>query len=148
FGDSELADAAERVLGKVETVLPIDRKGFVEGTPLFAHRARSAPGLSFDLAVLRRAIREHRTANLDYVDAEGATTRRRIRPLGMAFFGPSWLLMGWCELREDFRAFRPDRIRVLEVLDETFVDEPPRDLATYIDWLRREYPGATEPVCS
>ncbi|QDV04896.1 HTH domain protein [Planctomycetes bacterium Poly30] len=137
FGDAELAASARRALRKVEAALPDHRRPYVEGTPLLAHNMRSYPPLKFDLAVLRHAIRDFRYADLDYVDADGAPTRRRVRPLGMAFFGTTWLLMGWCELREDFRSFRPDRIHGLEISSETFVDAPPRDLCTYLTTLRQ-----------
>ena len=145
FGDSELGKAAARVLGKVEAVLPDDRRPFVEATPLFAHNMRADIAGGFDLAILRRAIRELRFIDLDYVDAKGESSKRRVRPLGMAFFGPTWLLMAWCELREDFRTFRPDRIADIEITGETFVNEPPRDLATYVAKLQAEYGGGIAP---
>ena len=151
FGDSELEKAAARVLGKIEAVLPDDRRAYVEGTPLFAHNMRVEQSNSFDLATLRHAIRDRRYADLDYVDRTGATTQRRVRPLGMAFFGVNWLLMAWCELREDFRAFRPDRMQGLDVLDKTFGHEPAKELSTYLAKLQAEYgtcsnePGASSP---
>lgn len=48
---------------------------------------------------------------LDYADQHGATSARVIRPLGLWFWGKVWTVMGWCELRDDFRMFRLDRIR-------------------------------------
>ena len=38
-------------------------------------------------------------------------------------------LAAWCELRNDFRSFRVDRVETLEVLDDTFRDEPGKTLA-------------------
>ncbi|WED27232.1 HTH domain-containing protein [Vibrio sp. DW001] len=43
-------------------------------------------------------------------DAEETQTQRAIRPLGLAFWGNGWTLASWCEIREDFRVFRLDRI--------------------------------------
>jgi predicted DNA-binding transcriptional regulator YafY len=37
----------------------------------------------------------------------------------------------WCELREDFRNFRTDRMSGLAVLDEAIPDEPGRDLEAF-----------------
>ncbi|MEZ6015145.1 MAG: YafY family protein [Planctomycetota bacterium] len=139
FGDSELARAARRALGKIEVVLPDERRGFLAGTPLLAHASPYNGALRFDLAGLRRAIRERRLVQIDYVDASERASARRIRPLALAFFGPAWLLMAWCELRAAFRTFRPDRIEALDVLDEAFLDEPGKDLATYVAALRAEY---------
>jgi predicted DNA-binding transcriptional regulator YafY len=44
------------------------------------------------------------------LDAEGAKTERPVRPLGLWFWGKVWTLVAWCELRDDFRMFRVDRI--------------------------------------
>jgi predicted DNA-binding transcriptional regulator YafY len=51
-----------------------------------------------------------------------------VRPLGLFFWAPIWSLTAWCELREDFRSFRLDRIGALDVLPERFHDEPGRTI--------------------
>ena len=45
-----------------------------------------------------------------------------------------WTLSAWCELRNDFRGFRIDRIVGLVVLEEQFRQEPGKTLA---DLLRK-----------
>ena len=132
WGDSELAHAAERALGKVQAVLPEERQHLVEATPLFAPAHFGEGLVRFDIAGLRHAIRERRYVRVSYVDYHGAATERRLRPLAMVFLGQVWLLTAWCELRDDFRAFRPDRIKRLEVLEERFPDEPGKRLQDYV----------------
>ena len=51
-----------------------------------------------------------------------------MRPLGLFFWGKPWTLAAWCELREDFRNFRLDRIGDSTLLEEVFVDEPGKTL--------------------
>jgi predicted DNA-binding transcriptional regulator YafY len=72
------------------------------------------------LAELRTAIRERRKVCFAYVDKDGAATARTIWPLGLFFWGRTWSLAGYCELREGFRNFRADRVRELCVLEERF----------------------------
>ena len=55
---------------------------------------------------------------MDYTDAKGDATQRTIRPLGLYFWGKVWTLLAWCELRDDFRGFRVDRI-VNPIVDGT-----------------------------
>ena len=43
-----------------------------------------------------------------------------IWPLAIAYFETVRLIVAWCELREDFRNFRTDRISAADFLDETF----------------------------
>ena len=53
----------------------------------------------------------------------------------MARSGRKWTLAAWCELRNDFRNFRLDRVIESTVLDEAFDDEAGktlRDLLTKI----------------
>jgi len=52
---------------------------------------------------------------------------------------PTWTLAAWCELRNDFRDFRLDRVKSIDMLDDAFVDEPGRTLR---DLLARYGPQA------
>ena len=54
-----------------------------------------------------------------------------MRPLGLYFWGKVWTLAAWCELRDDFRSFRVDRIRDPE-LSEPFEAEPAKSLEAFI----------------
>jgi predicted DNA-binding transcriptional regulator YafY len=58
--------------------------------------------------------------------------------LGLAFFGNRWTLLGWCEMRDDFRAFRLDRMRELRVLPERFENEPGKTMDDYLAMMRDE----------
>ena len=55
-----------------------------------------------------------------------------MRPLALAFYGPVWLLIAWCELREDFRAFRLDRMREMTVLETRFAEERGKTLHDFV----------------
>ena len=65
----------------------------------------------------------------------GSPTARAVRPLALFFYGPVWLLAAWCELRQDFRSFRLDRMSELAVLDERFGPERGK---TIQDFLKRD----------
>lgn len=47
-------------------------------------------------------------------------------------FTDGWLFVGWCELRKDFRAFRRDRISLIEETGEHFANDSDKNLATYL----------------
>lgn len=129
--DPELAGAAAEALGKIEAALPRDRSHLVQGTPLFAPEEHFRVEITIDLAVLRQAVREQRRLRFDYTDAGGVPTVRTVRSLALSFYGPIWLLAGWCELREGFRTFRLDRMRDLAVL-ERVPPEPGRTLQDFL----------------
>jgi predicted DNA-binding transcriptional regulator YafY len=134
WGDAELATAARSALAKIEAVLPRGRERLVEETRLYVPTWGEPPGERIPLGTLRRAIRDRRKIRVAYVDEKEQASERTLRPLALAFHPPVWLLVAWCELREDFRSFRLDRFRTLEPRAEIFVEEPGRSLA---DYLRR-----------
>ena len=109
--DPELARAAHGVMNRIGNVLPPALRLAVETSGLFVppphdcYRPAPAPWLP-----LRRAIRDEHVLRLDYRDEAGHVTQRRIWPFAMAFFDQARLIAAWCELRQDFRHFRADRV--------------------------------------
>jgi predicted DNA-binding transcriptional regulator YafY len=69
---------------------------------------------------------------ITYIDETGHRTRRTVRPIAMAYYVDVTLLGAWCELRNDFRNFRVDRISHAQPLDERFLAESGKLMA---DWL-------------
>ena len=132
WGDPELGRAAADVLAKVAAVLPERIRPRVASLALAAPPSGRRPEIAVDMARLRRWMREERKIRMAYLDLKDSVTVRLVRPMNLAFFPPVWLLLGWCELRRDFRSFRVDRIAELEFLDERFPQEPGRRLVDYL----------------
>ncbi len=74
----------------------------------------SVPGID------SRAIREERKLRLGYLDAGNQPTQRVVRPIALVYYVEVAVLAAWCELRDDFRHFRVDRIASLKLLAERF----------------------------
>ncbi|MBX7482040.1 helix-turn-helix transcriptional regulator [Qipengyuania qiaonensis] len=129
-GDSSLAEAAREVRAKIQASLPDPDARKLERAPLFASR-RDGPANPI-MKVVRRAIRRRTTLHLHYENGEGSLSNRRVRPLAIWAFTEGWLFAGWCELRDDFRAFRLDRINALEETGDRFADDPDRNLDAYL----------------
>jgi predicted DNA-binding transcriptional regulator YafY len=133
-GDVALQDAATAVLSKVEVVLPEALRASLAAPTafVFGHGAPQPPVA--DLSVIRAAIRAERKLRIDYADEQGRPSSRTIWPFAVAYYVEATLISAWCELRDDFRHFRADRVRALTVLDEGF-PVPGRRLVA--DWLER-----------
>jgi predicted DNA-binding transcriptional regulator YafY len=108
--DPELARAARDAVQRIGAVLPPELRLAVETSGLFVPARAHAPSPAPWLPVLRRAIRDEHALLLHYRDEGGAVTQRRIWPFAMAFFDQARLIAAWCELRQDFRHFRADRV--------------------------------------
>lgn len=132
WGDDTLQHAAQSVLEKVEAALPETERGRLHNTALFSLPFHVPDGVRGHMGSLRGAIDSRHRCTLHYRDREGQSTVRTVRALGLYFWGYTWTLGAWCELREDFRNFRLDRMEQVDVLDSTFEHEPPVTLADYV----------------
>ncbi|MCQ4249021.1 YafY family transcriptional regulator [Pseudomonas stutzeri] len=130
WADPDLQRAAESALAKIHSVLPTTLRDELNGNRLFAPEVNTYP--VHWLGQLRQAIRQRRKLQLGYRDESGQATLRRIWPLGLFFWGQTWTLCSWCELRNDFRNFRIDRVDSLAELDETFQTDPGQRLEDYL----------------
>jgi predicted DNA-binding transcriptional regulator YafY len=132
WGDAELRRAAQSVLEKVEAALPPADRPRMHDTALFSVSFHVPKIVRQNLAPLRQSIDERRRLHLVYQDGEERKSDRTVRPLGLYFWGNRWTLGAWCELREDFRNFRLDRIESAQPLDETFELVSPVTLDDYL----------------
>ena len=126
--DAEMATSAERALAKIESVLPGHLQPMIRSDTLFAPPTGKREPLSFDLAKARAAVREQRKIRFSYRDVNGRGSDRTVRPLSLWFYGPVWVMSARCELREDFRFFRLDRMDEVSFSSETFEAEPGRSV--------------------
>ncbi len=133
WADPELADAAKRALIKVEAVLPEQLRPKISEATLFAPKVPDRNPAAANLGVLRGAIDQSAKVRFGYTRLDGEGSARTVRPLGLFFWGTVWSLAAWCEMRQDFRNFRVDRMAKLAVLEETFAPEPGRRLEDYLD---------------
>ncbi len=128
-GDRGMVMAAKEVRAKLENVLPEGSKSILSKAPFFAaRRGFRAPAFA---ALLRRAIRERLTLNITYRQPEAAATSRHVRPLSLTVFSEGWMMAAWCELREDFRYFRLDRIIEVSPSGRTFPIDPAKSLTAF-----------------
>ena len=111
WGGPALAAASRAALAKITLALPVARREQVERSRLFAPDFHLRPETGEVLELVRRAIGEQRRLTFEYRDKEGQASARCVRPLGLYYWGPTWSLAAWCEMRKDFRNFRIDRMK-------------------------------------
>jgi predicted DNA-binding transcriptional regulator YafY len=139
--DSGLAPQAERALGKILSVLPPAVRAAAESLALYAPVTSTDAATKDRVAVLRQAIEQRRKLQVQYLDLLDGLSQRVLRPLACLHWDAVWTLAAWCELRQDFRSFRVDRLQAVQVLNDTFRDEPGRSLAD----LQRRVDGDRKP---
>lgn len=120
WGDPGLRQAARTVLSKVEAMLPEEKRTLLHDTALFSPEFRAPRGVVRRLAVVREAVEGRRKVTFNYADRHEQKTHRTVRPLGLFFWGGTWAVGAWCELRVAHRSFLLDRMSEITLTDETF----------------------------
>lgn len=72
------------------------------------------------LIELQSAITNYQLVRLDYLSLEGISSQREIEPFALFSTQENWLLVAYCRLRKDFRAFRLDCIQAIRLVGTTF----------------------------
>lgn len=136
-GDGPLTDAAMRASAKITAVLSDDAKDRYSQAPLMAyvHEEGQMDEVLRFLTPLRTAVRNRHFLQITYKDLKERSSSRTIRPLGLTAFETVWLLTAWCELRQDFRSFRVDRISAVAEDGKTFPRESGKELRDYLATL-------------
>ncbi|WP_284378511.1 helix-turn-helix transcriptional regulator [Amylibacter marinus] len=145
-GDPVLAQAAASVLAKVNAGLPQALQRTLEHSVLRAKSFLPRPEINIDVAAFRRATREERELEIDYVDAKGAITLRRIQPLAIIYADAKLVAVAMCLLRDDFRAFRLDRIVGFRETGQGFSPRRVAMLRAALAQFRGEVGGDSRPV--
>lgn len=117
WGGKDMAQGAEEALVKIESVLDEDLRTAARRVPIHAIGQPIHQDVRDRLDVIEQALNETRVVGFGYTDKTGSVSQRRIRPLGLWFWGTRWTTVGWCEMREDYRMFRVDRMSEITVLE-------------------------------
>ena len=131
-GDRGLKEAGRRACRKLEEATELSGA-------LFSSTWGATEPDSVDMSDLRAAIRQERKLSITYRDGNGEETSRTIRPFAIVYHSEAIVLAAWCELRNDFRNFRPDRISTYQQLEEGFAGQAEslrREwMQSYAEWL-------------
>ncbi|MCP4183216.1 MAG: YafY family transcriptional regulator [Hyphomicrobiales bacterium] len=132
WGGVKMALAAQEALVKIEAVLPRETQGSFTRTPVYAIDFQMGEKLRQRLDILDDAINQRALLDISYFDAAKDQTKRTIEPLGLYFWGKVWTLVAWCQMRDDFRSFRIDRIGELKTTDQIFPHTKGKTLTDYL----------------
>jgi predicted DNA-binding transcriptional regulator YafY len=134
--DPGLQQAAESVLSKLAAVLPEPLRGSLDTPPFLVSEGGAREPGAISLAELRVAIREANKLRITYRDLGGTASERVIRPVAIEYYVEVTLLCAWCELRNDYRHFRADRIEAAAALPESFAADRERLLSGWLALTR------------
>jgi predicted DNA-binding transcriptional regulator YafY len=130
-------EASRGALAKLENLLPEEQVREVA----WARGSLVATGMNrADLKAqtpalekLRRTIREHRSVNMKYQTSQVPhLSERGLDPYALVHRWGWWYVIGFCQVHQEVRTFRVDRISEVSLSDETFVQSPDFNLQAYL----------------
>ncbi len=82
---------------------------------------------------IQQSLVQKQVLELDYQAGYGAPpTKRLVEPIGLCNYSRRWHLFAWCRLRSEYRDFRLDRIKGLQITNESFKGKQHISMADFI----------------
>jgi len=138
--DKSLSDKYKSAIEKIRSVLKYSQKDKFD---LLSERLEIRTNIesektSSHLIQLQSAIPNSQISDLVYLSLQNKKSQRKIEPFALIHTQDNWILIAFCRLRNDFRAFRLDCIQHISIQNDSF--EPHKiTLQEYFDIKRKEW---------
>lgn len=143
FTDPALAATYQSAMFKIKAVLRSTEKDLLENMedqvavfrkPIGNMQQGTENSL---MPQLLRALSEKKVIRIKYTAFGKDATLRSVEPIGMFYSSSYWHVIAWCQLRQDYRDFRTDRISNLSVTDMVIAQTHP-SLKAYLAKVKEE----------
>jgi len=120
--DTSFIKEYTEAINKIKAVLRYNTKekaNLLSNRVVFRYNTANDQTSKF-LSTLQLALTNFTCSEINYVNEKNVITNRIIEPFALYNTQENWVLVAFCQLRKDFRAFRLDRIQYLKVLNKQF----------------------------
>lgn len=120
--DQSFSENYSDAIIKIKSVLRYSQKGkadLLSDRIYFKENDKNEKSSNY-LMKIQTAITNFHLLEIEYLSLGGKLTKRQIEPFAVYSNKGNWLLIAFCKLRNDFRAFRIDLIQQLTPLNNTF----------------------------
>jgi predicted DNA-binding transcriptional regulator YafY len=139
--DASFVKEYTEAINKIKSVLQHstkDKANLLSNRIVFRHNAEKDRTSNY-LSTLQLALTNFNLTKVTYHSTDkNETTERSIEPFALYSTQENWLLIAFCRLRKEYRAFRLNRIQKLEILNDQF--EPHKiTLQEYFEICKKKY---------
>jgi predicted DNA-binding transcriptional regulator YafY len=121
--DASFVKEYTEAISKIKSVLRYntkDKANLLSNRIVFRHNLQNEKTSNY-VSILQLALTNFNLTEIKYYSTDtNKTTKRTIEPFALYSTQENWLLIAFCRLRKDFRAFRLDRIEYLNTLNDQF----------------------------
>jgi predicted DNA-binding transcriptional regulator YafY len=141
--DQSFAKVYRGAITKIKSILKFSQK---EKTEMLESRIQIRAKKDIDetsdfLMRLQSAIINYEVMQIDYLSLENKRSQRDIEPFALFSTQDKWILVAWCRLKDNFRAFRLDCIQQMKPVGMKFTPHK-ITLFEYFDQCREKW-GST-----
>lgn len=140
-------DNYKSAMYKIKSVLRSTEKDFLENIENHIEvikrnkHLKQQPPEQNALQAILKSVSEKRVVTIHYfANYKQEHSKRNIEPVGVVYFENAWHLIAYCQLRNDYRDFRLDRISRLMLTDEIFA----RQHMTLKDYLKEYFKNRSD----
>lgn len=146
FSDESVRQNFGLASDKIKSVLPTSQQeflGLVDQQIQILHQpVASTPnaGNNF-IADIQTAISSKKCLDINYrSNSKKEDSNRIVEPVGLCFYGFKWHLIAFCQLRNDYRDFRLDRIKELVITSSAVSNNANKSISEYFEyaWQQEE----------
>ncbi len=120
--DISLVKNTTSAIEKIKAILRYSQKGNADllADRIYFSGNNNEEKTSNNLMQIQSAITKHNVLTMDYLSSKNKVTKRSIEPFAIYSIHGDFLLIAFCQLRNDFRHFRIDFIKNLITENITF----------------------------
>ena len=140
ISDKNVDSSFQNALYKIKSVMKPEDKEFLEkldgSVKVFSGISEIPQRDSIYLHDIQQALVNKRVLKIAYfAKYNQILSTREVEPIGLLYYALNWHLIAYCKLRQAYRDFRLDRIRELEISNETYNKKLDK---AFDDYLERE----------
>jgi len=138
MSDKKIDQAFQEALYKIKSVMRSDDKQTIDklerSMRVYSGISEIPQYESLFLQEIQQALVEQKVIEFNYTaHYSQQNTKRRVEPVGLIFYSMNWHLIAWCQLRQDYRDFRLDRIGNAKLTDITYNRKLDKSLSEYLN---------------
>jgi predicted DNA-binding transcriptional regulator YafY len=137
--DAALSRAASDLIAKIGAVIPEHLRPLVVDPALTSPNWYPVQPDSVDMGRMRAAIHTQTKVAVQYRNEKEEGTSRVIWPIAVSYFETVRVIVAWCELRQNFRNFRTDRVLEAHFLADRYPTPRVRLLAAWKKQMKKEH---------
>ena len=109
------------LLNKLDVIKPQNSNGVFDRLVIDFSSWGKSEDLNDEMRIIDEAIKNNNPIEFHYINGDGEKTFREIEPYKIIFKSLAWYVYGFCNLKNEMRVFKVNRMKEIRVKKEKFI---------------------------